>query len=242
MTRPPSILCIIPARGKSKRIPGKNIRPFAGKPLVAHTILQARKLSFVDRIVVDTDSPKIAAVAKKYGAEVPFLRSARLATDVATITDAVLHLLARLEKAEGYKPDYVLLLQTTSPLREVRDIQKCWQRMKRGGEDAVVTVARTHPQLFVMDKKGTIVRANKRVVRSPNMQSWPTSYLLNGCFAYIIRTTALKREKTFVPKRTAAVECPRWRSVDLDTPEDWVMAELIYKNRKSIASNLTKFV
>ena len=95
---PPSVLCLIPARAGSKRIRGKNIKMFGGKPLVAHTILQARKVKFVDRIIVDTDSPAIATLAKKYGAEVPFLRPKRLAGEWVQVIDSTAHLLARLKK------------------------------------------------------------------------------------------------------------------------------------------------
>lgn len=240
MARRPTVLCLIPARSGSKRIPSKNTKLFQGEPLVGRTIAQALSLGFVDRIVVDTDSKEIARIGKKYGAEVPFLRPKRLATDSAQLSDAVLHVLKKLEVDEGFRSDFILLLQPTSPLRELEDIQKCWKRIKQGDVDAVVTIARTHPQLFVMKKRGLIERANKKIVSSSNMQSWPEGYLLNGCFVYIIKTDVFKREKTFVPRRTAGIVCPRWRSIDLDTKEDWVMAELVHKNRARIERALKK--
>src|SRR3989338_4418415 len=93
-----TILALIPARGGSKRLPDKNIRPLAGKPLLGHAIALARRCAAVDRIIVDTDSPHIAAVARRYGAETPFLRPARLATDRALMIDTVLHTLDRLAR------------------------------------------------------------------------------------------------------------------------------------------------
>ena len=110
------VLCIIPARAGSKRIPGKNTKLFFGKPLIAHTIEQARKTAFITRVIVDTDSPHIAKIALKYGAEVPFLRPAELAKDTSKVVDSILCLLAKLKADEGYVPEYLVILQTTSPL------------------------------------------------------------------------------------------------------------------------------
>src|SRR3989338_9605486 len=97
----PKILAYIPARGGSKRIPGKNIKKFAGKPLVAHTIEQALACKLADKVVVDTDSSEIAEIAKKYGAEVPFLRPAELAQDKSLIIDSMIYSLDRLEKEKS---------------------------------------------------------------------------------------------------------------------------------------------
>lgn len=241
MTKVPTVLCIIPARAGSKRIPGKNTKKFVGRPLIAYAIEQAKKLAFVNRVVVDTDSIAIATLAKKLGAEVPFLRPVPLASDTAKVVDSVLYLLMRLKKEEHYTPNFILLLQTTSPLRELQDIYACWNEIQKGNTDAVLTVAPTHPQLYTLRKGGILQSANKTRVRSSNMQAWPESYLLNGCFAYIIRTKVFLRDKTFQPKNTAAVLCPRWRSVDLDTKEDWVMGEFLYRNKKKIAFALKNF-
>lgn len=234
-------LCIIPARGSSKRIPGKNSKLFAGKPLIAHTIAQSKQLKFVDRIIVDTDSPDIAAIAKKYGAQVPFLRPARLAGDKAKVADSAAHLLSRLAQEEEYRPEFILLLQTTSPLRELQDIEACWKKMQKGGADAVITVCPTHPRLYYLTKKGELLLANRKVVDSSNVQAWPPAFMLNGCFVYLIKTKTFLKERVFIPKRTKAVVCPRWRSADLDTPEDWVLAEHLYKNRGKIERALKNF-
>lgn len=232
------VLAVIPARAGSKRIPNKNIRNFLGKPLIAYTIEQALKVPFADRVVVDTDSSKIAAVAKKYGAEVPFLRPARLATDTASANDALLHLLFRLKKEQKYFPDYILYLQPPSPLRELKDINDCWDLMKKTDADTVLTVCSTHPQLYYLDKKQNLSLANRIAVNHSNTQAWPPAYLLNGCFVYIVKTNILLKEKKIVTKNTKAVICDKWRSVDLDNPEDWALAELLYKNKKAIANRI----
>jgi CMP-N,N'-diacetyllegionaminic acid synthase len=234
------VLAYIPARGGSKRIPDKNSRLFLGKPLIAYTIEQARALKFVDRIVVDTDSPAIAKIAIKYGAEVPYLRPAHLAGDKAKVVDAILHMQKHLSKT-GYQPDYFLILQTTSPLREVEDVEACWRRMQKGDATTVLTVCKTHPQLYHLGSDGELVLANKVAGKSSNTQTWKDGYLLNGCFAYLIKTESLIEEKKVLTKKTKGIICPRWRSVDLDLPEDWVIAEFLYKNRAKIKRALNNF-
>ncbi|MFA6171588.1 MAG: acylneuraminate cytidylyltransferase family protein [Patescibacteria group bacterium] len=232
------ILAYIPARAGSKRVPNKNIKNFLGKPLIAYTVLQAKACSIVDRVVVDTDSPKIAQIAKKYGAEVPFLRPAHLATDKSQVVFSLLNVLNRLKDDEGYVPDYVLLLQTTSPLREMKDIMDAWKMIKSTDATTVLTVCPTHPKLYYLGKNNETILVNGSEGKSNNTQTWPPAYLLNGCFVYIIKTSALLKEKRIITKKTKAVVCPRWRSVDIDTPEDWVMGEFLYKNKKAIEKRI----
>ena len=235
------VLAYIPARVGSKRIPNKNIRDFCGKPLIAYAIEQAKAISSISRIIVDTDSPDIAAVAKKYGAEVPFLRPARLAEDDAQIADSILHLLARLKKEEAYEPTHILILQTTSPLREMRDIETCFEMVDKTDASTVLTVAPTHPRLYHLDSESRLVLANKEPVDSTNVQTWPPAYLLNGCFVYLVKTSALLEEKSIITKNTRAVICDKWRSVDLDEPEDWVVAELLCTRKKEIEERIKQF-
>lgn len=241
MPRKEKVLAYIPARGGSKRIPEKNIKDFLGKPLIAYTIKQALSLSFVDRIFVDTDSPKIAAIAKKYGAEAPWLRPAYLATDNSRGVDSLIYLLDKLKKQENYKPDYVVILQATSPLRELEDIKKCWQLIRHSDANSVLTVCSTHPRLYNLSQKNDLILVNRPKKQSDNVQDWPAGFILNGCFVYLVKTKALLKEKTDITKKTKVVVCPKWRSIDLDIPEDWVLAELVYKNKKNLAHNLKKF-
>ena len=235
------ILAVIPARAGSKRIPNKNFRIFCDKPLIAHTILQAKKIKFIDRIIVDTDSPKIATIAKKYRAEAPYLRPKSLAGDKAKVIDAIIFLLGRLKKDEGYEPSHVMILQTTSPLREEKDIYDCWNMMKKTDATTVLTVAPTHPRLYYMDEKQNIILANGSEKQSTNMQAWRPAYILNGCFVYIVKTKSLLKERSVITKKTKASVCDKWRSIDLDTPDEWVLAELVYKNRKNLSQKLKKF-
>lgn len=240
MAKKPIVICLIQARGGSKRIRNKNIRNFCGKPLIAYTIAQAKALSFVDRTIVDTDSPDIARIAKRYGAEVPFLRPEKFATDTSPTIDSHLHLLKQL-KGQGYVPDYILLLPTTTPLREVGDVEKCWKKMQKGTATTVLTVAPTHQRLYTMTPSGRLVLANRMSYDGNTNKGWPKGYKLNGCFAYIIKIPALLKEKTVFTKHIEGIVCPAWRSVDLDNPEDWVLAEFLFKNRRAIERAMHNF-
>lgn len=235
------VLAYIPARGGSKRIKNKNIRNFLGKPLLAYTIEQALSVPFVDRVIVDTDSLKISKMAKKYGAEVPFLRPEFLARDNSQAIASLLYTVKKLAKEEGYKSDYVLILQTTSPLREPEDIFKCWRLMKNSEATSVLTVCSTHPRLYHLNAKNDLILVNYPKKWSNNTQDWEPGYILNGCFVYLVKTKSLLEEKTAFTKKIKAIVCPKWRSVDLDTPEDWAMAELVYKNKKKITQRLKEF-
>lgn len=148
------ILAIIPARGGSKGIPGKNIKELNGKPLMAYTIEEALKCLEIDRVVVSTDSKEIAQVAEKYGAEVPFMRSAQLAADTSKTIDAVWDVLDRLE--EDY--EYVVLLQPTSPLRLAEDITGAIQKAVETGKDVVSVSKVQDPPVLMrqMDENGEL--------------------------------------------------------------------------------------
>lgn len=234
------VLAIIPARGGSKRIPNKNVRDFSGKPLIAYAIEQARECLRVDRVIVDTDSREIAEVAKTYGADVPFLRPVALAGDTAQVADAIAHLLGRLKKEESYEPTHVLILQTTSPLREQKDIEACFSLMQKTDATTVLTVAPTHPRLYHLDTEGNLVLGNKFTEDSTNMQAWRPAYLLNGCFVYLVQTKALMSEGTIITEKTKAVVCDKWRSIDLDTLEEWAVAEFLYKHKKDINDSIKR--
>ncbi len=235
-------LAIIPARGGSKGIPGKNIKIFHGKPLIAYAVEQANKTGVFDRVIVDTEDEKIAAVAKKYGAEVPFLRPKELAGDKSSVEDAVSLLLKRLKKDDGYEPDIITLLQTTSPLRGVSDIKKCWECMQDLKIKSVCTICETHPRFYRLDKLGRLLLVNRPAWQSSNRQDWPKGYMLNGCMVYMIRTGEFLKTKKFINADTHGVVCPKWRSIDLDHIEDWVLAETIYANKKKIIKKIQKFV
>lgn len=234
-------LAIIPARGGSKRIPNKNIKLFNQKPLIHYTIKQALDSKLFDRVVVDTDSRKIAQIATRYGAEVPFLRPRELSGDKAKVVDAILYLLDRLKNEEAYEPTHIVILQTTSPLREIKDIEDCLNLINKTNATTVLTVCSTHPRLYYMDKNKNIILANGSEKQSTNMQEWKPAYILNGCFVYVVSVKALREEKSIITKNTKAIICEKWRSVDLDNPEDWVLAEFLHRNKNKINEKLKGF-
>ncbi len=238
------ILAIIPARAGSKRIPNKNFKSFNGKPLIYYPIKQAQESGVFDRIIVDTDSPVIAKIAKKYGAEVPFLRPEFLAQDKSKIADAIEFLIKKLKKEQNYSPDIIALLQTTSPLREAEDIKRCYKVMQNPKIESVCTVCDTSPWFFHLDSQDKLVLVNKNSAYSTNTQEVPKGFILNGCMVYMVRTSVFLKKKKFVDfdsGKTVGVVCPKWRSVDLDHPEDWILAEILHKNKDKIHAQLEKF-
>lgn len=244
--RKKKVLCLIHARGSSTRLPGKNIRPFAGVPLVARTVKQALALPFIDRVILDTDSPEVATIGKRAGAEVPFLRPKHLATSTSQMIDTIIFMLKKLRVEEGYVPDYCLILPPNLPLREIKDIEEHWRVMqeeekKKNGATSVVTICPTHPRLYHLDTKGIIHLENKTRVASSNTQAWKPGFILNGCFVFLIRTDVLLREKQYISKKARGVIVPRWRSIDIDYPEDWVIGELLYHNKEKIKRELKKY-
>lgn len=234
------VLAIIPARAGSKRIPNKNIRNFGGKPLLVHSILQALASKIINRVIVDTDSPAIAKIAVKHGAEAPWLRPGSLAHDTARVEHSIFHLLKRLAVEENYQPSHVVLLQPTSPLREQSDINDCWELINKTSASCVVTLCPTHPKLYYLSPAKDLVLVNGKENRSNNTQTWRPAYMINGCLVYIFKVKDFLKEKRVFMKKTKAVISPKWRSVDLDTVEEWALAEFIYKNKKQIAKKISQ--
>ena len=236
------ILAIIPARGSSKGIPNKNTRLFGGQPLIAHTIIQARQSKMISRVVVSTDSKTIAAVAKRFKAQVPFLRPAKLATDKSRVVDAVVHLLNKLKKDENYQPDYVILLQPTSPLRTVQDIDQAIKMLLVKKADGLVSVRETEQLLYTRDRRGFLhLVSSKKFLKSPNRQQLPPTYKLDGSMIYIMKTSSFLKQKTFLPKKVLGYMIPRWRAVDLDEAQDFVVGEMIYKNFFTLNKKIKDF-
>ncbi|MBI5644478.1 acylneuraminate cytidylyltransferase family protein [Candidatus Kaiserbacteria bacterium] len=134
-------IVVVPARGGSKRFPGKNTHPLLGIPLVAHPIIAAKKAKLVDRIIVSTDDERIAKVAQEYGAEFPFSRPAELATETSKVVETITYTLRELEKKEGYHADYAVLLQPSTPIIEPEQIDTAIQLAYEKNADSVVTVS-----------------------------------------------------------------------------------------------------
>ena len=138
-----SFLAIVPARGGSKGLPGKNIKELCGKPLVAWSIEAGLKSKYVDEVMVSTDDEKIAEISKKYGANAPFLRPSELASDTATTFDAVKHTIDYYKNELKKEFDYIVLLEPTSPLREVCDIDRAIEILLESKADSIVGICKT---------------------------------------------------------------------------------------------------
>lgn len=217
------ILALVPARGGSKGLPGKNIRPLGGKPLLAWSIEAARQSPYIDRCVLSTDCETIAAAGRAAGAQVPFMRPAELATDTAASMDVFLHALAQ----NGEEFDLLLVLQPTSPLRTGADIDAALDLYAQRDATAVVSVCPVdhHPWLSnVLPADGCMSTFLRPEVASSRRQDLPAHYRINGAL-YLSDVRTLRETRTFYGPRTYALQMPPERSVDIDSLYDFRLAE-----------------
>jgi CMP-N,N'-diacetyllegionaminic acid synthase len=226
-------LAVIPARGGSKRVPWKNIQPVGGRPLIAWTIEAARSAPGITRIVVSTDSVEIADVARHYGAEVPMLRSSSLARDETPGIEPVVHAVEWLDEHERYRPDCVALLQPTSPLRTAADVEAALALMWTRNSDAVVSVCpASHPCSWLkrVGDDGRLLDLDGDAARRPADDDGPPVYVLNGSL-YVVRYETLMARRSFYDERTYAYVMPIERSLDVDSPWDLHVADLLLTDR-----------
>ncbi len=230
-------LIIIPARGGSKGIPGKNIKPLAGKPLIAYSIDMAKQVCLsrnlpFSNLMVSTDSDRIADVARGCGIEVTYMRPAELATDTAGSREMMLDA-ARWARENGIGFDYILLLQPTSPLRTLEDTLACMEAYERELPDMAVTVkeasANPYYNCFETGADGSL-HISKGEGLYTRRQDAPKAWEMNGA-VYAINPDSLSAMPMGNFPRRIPVEMPASRSVDLDTPLDWAIAEAIIANR-----------
>lgn len=226
-------LFLITARGGSKGIPGKNIRPFAGKPLICHSIDHARQAGAEDEdICLSTDSEEIRKVAEDYGLKVPFLRPDELATDKAGSYGVILHAL-RWYEARGTRYDRVVLLQPTSPLRRPADILGAIDAWTPEC-DMVVSVreARTNPYYNAYEKnEDGYLRISKGPGTYTRRQETPEVWEYNGA-VYVMTAASLLEKNMSAFRNVIPFPMDATRSVDLDTPLDWVIAETLYQDMR----------
>jgi CMP-N-acetylneuraminic acid synthetase len=220
-------IAIIPARAGSKGLPGKNTKPFLGKPLLAWSIEAAQKSGTIDHIVVSTDGDEALEIAGKYGAE-GMRRPAELASDTALPKDAVLHVLDTLE-ARGDAPfDVLVLLQPTSPLRQPEDILHCVRKLTDDGVDSSATfkASGAHPsRVWSIDSGLAAPFLNDGLTWAPRQAVAPV-YALNGA-VYAVDVAGFRAEPSsaFLFGKTAGVIMEPERSIDIDTLHDFRMAE-----------------
>ncbi len=217
-------LVIIPARGGSKGIPGKNIKDLGGKPCIFYTLEAALEVFPKEEICVSTDSPEIKELVETTGLNVPFLRPDKLATDTATTYDVLLHTLDFYE-TNFYKPDIVVLLQVTSPFRTAQNIREALE-LYSDRLDMVVSVKETksNPYYVLFEENDDGYLEKSKQGDFTRRQDCPKVWEYNGAI-YLINPDSLKRESLLEFKRIVKYEMDELSSMDLDTPMDWRIAQ-----------------
>lgn len=230
------VVAIIPARGGSKKVPRKNIRLLAGKPLIGWTIETSLKCRQIHRTIVSTDDSKIAEIALEYGAEVPFLRPAALAQDDAPDFPVWQHALRWLAEHEDYHPDVIVWLRPTCPLRRVRDIEAAIDKLTETGADGVRSVSPVEHHPYWMrrienDRLVLLLEGTDETLYYQR-QLLPDVYRLNGAIEVVRADTVIEKGQLFSGDVRAYVMEPEF-GLDLDTELDFMLAEAIMKRRAS---------
>ena len=222
-----TILAIIPARGGSKEIPRKNIKPLADKPLIAWTIEEAKKSIYIDRLILSSEDEEIIKIAREYGCEVPFVRPLELAKDEISGIEPVIHAIKSINK----QYDYVILLQPTSPLRNSEDIDASLKLCISYNYKACVSVVNVsqHPYLMhSVNKKNELTSFIKNTGKISRRQELPILYILNGAI-FIANIKWLLKSKNFIYKNTLAFKMEKDKSIDIDNEIDFFIAEQLLK-------------
>lgn len=219
------ILAIITARGGSKGIPGKNIKLLAGKPLIAYSIDEAKKSKYIDQLVVSTDDVDISKVAKEFGAEV-IDRPAELAQDGTATAPVLHHVLDFLQESENYKPDVVLLLQPTSPLRTVAHIDEMIEKFMAGDYDSMLSVKFINEPRFEINEKDNLEQVETR----ENRQKRTPTIIENGAL-YLTDIDIIKKD-LMTGDKIGYYEMDEASSIDIDEPFDFILAEHLINTKK----------
>jgi pseudaminic acid cytidylyltransferase len=207
-------VAIIPARGGSKRLPGKNIRPFLGQPVICYSIQAARRSGLFRRIIVSTDSEEIAAVARAAGAEVPFLRPASCSNDHAPLADVLDHALRWLSTEAAENDPYACCLLSTAPMIQARYLKQAYETLIASGVSSVIPVTTFDFPIF-------------RAFSLSKEGACPEAYHDIGQFYWVETARFLEQKRFFTPDARAIV-IPRHFVQDIDTAEDWARAELMF--------------
>ena len=229
------ILALVPARGGSKGLPGKNIKPIQNKPLICWTVDSARKSQYIDELFISTDSEKIADVCKQYNVEVPFLRPSELAQDDTSSVDVMLYTLDLLE-SKGKAFDYLLLLEPTSPLRDDADLDNIIKlAIEHPGADGVISVGQVHTEHPMLIKK---IGSNGFLC--PYMESHKQLFqrqqedeaLFPYGVGYLVKVDRFRHSKTIYMDNMVPYLIQRWQNFEIDDIYDFVCIESIIKWRE----------
>lgn len=228
-------LGIITARGGSKGIPKKNIKLLAGKPLIEYTFDAVKKSKLIDKCIVSSDDDEIIKFSRSKNIEVTFKRPAELATSYAKSVDVLIHAVKHLMIHENYKPDYIMTLQPTSPLRSAEDIDKSIELILNDKDaDSLVSVVEI-PHNF--NPHSAMIYARKylkhfiKMEKVMRRQEKPKFYARNGAAIYITRYNLLMDRKKIIGEKCLAYFMPKERSIDIDDQYDWNIAEFLIKNQ-----------
>lgn len=222
-------LAIIPARGGSKRIPHKNIKPFLGRPIIAYSIEAALGSGLFEEVMVSTDDVEIAEIARQEGASVPFLRSTENANDYATLADVLVEVV-NAYKERGYEFDLICCLLPTAPLISSEDVRSAYDQLVMSTFDSICpVVAFSYPILrsLSIDEKGNL-NMNWPEYRFSRSQDLRPAYHDSGTF-YWIKTSSLLKDKKLLSENGTAIVLDEFRVQDIDTDTDWALAEMKYK-------------
>lgn len=229
-----SIIALIPARGGSKGIPGKNLVPLAGRPLIVHAIACAQEVPQIDRVVVSTDSEEIAGVARLHGAEAPFLRPEEIARDDTPMMDVLRHALGWL-RAEGGEISAVVLLQPTSPLRTASSVSGALRVFAEKRADSVVSVVAvphncTPGSLLNRGADGRVTAAFPEMAQLVRRQDKPVFYARNGPAVLVLRPEMIDVGRLY-SENTFGFEMSRRESIDIDHAEDLEIVEALLERK-----------
>ena len=228
-------IAFIFARGGSKGLPGKNIRHLGGKPLIAWSIELALAVNRIDRVIVSTDSEEIAAVAREYGAEVPFIRPAELARDNSPEWMAWRHALNYFRESTGALPEVMVSVPATAPLRHALDIENCLDEYEKGDAEMVITVTEAHRSpYFNMVKAnldGTVGLVNPPQSAIARRQDAPVVYDM-ATVCYVANPEFIMTHNAMFEGRVKAVQVPVERAIDIDTLLDFQIAECLLNIRE----------
>lgn len=221
-------IAIITARGGSKRIPRKNIREFCGKPIMVYSIEAALKSKLFDEVMVSTDDEEIAAIAKEYGAKVPFMRSEKNSNDYATTSDVLSEVIAEYKKI-GKVFEWICCIYPTAPFIVADKLHKAYKKVKMENADALISVVKfSYPpqRCFVVKNESLVYKWPKNMQkRSQDLEEY---YHDAGQF-YFIKTEVFLYEKTLVPRNTIPFIFETMEVQDIDEKNDWHIAEMKYK-------------
>ena len=222
-----TIIAIIPARGGSKGVPRKNVRPLAGKPLIAHSIQDAQESTLIDHVYVSTDDQEIATVSTQYGAKI-IDRPAELANDTASSESALIHAIEALEN-QNINPDLLVFLQCTSPIRTGADIDQAIAKLNAQQADSLLSVSPSHRFLWE-EVNGVAKSINYDYRHRPRRQDMNPQYVENGSI-YVFKPWVLKEHQNRLGGKIALYVMSEMAALEIDTIDDFRMIEFLTGNK-----------